>query len=705
MAKRNITVEAFYGGSWQDITEDYVLAAEGINLEQGLSEESLEPQPGRMSFALLNPGGRWNPANPTSPLYGLVGRNTPLRVSEDGDVLQIGEAAVWSPSRPLSGPSRCKVTGAGILRRLGRGKTPLRPALERATLAGSPVGYWRLEDGEAATEAASGLPGGAPMSFDANVRPGRVEGTIPLGDGLSPEFMAGDGLTVSGRMQSSTLTSTASGAYAIDFAIRFQGGLGDLFGFDFGGWTASGTASSGVLRIFGVPAFGFQVFIRLNIGDDQEDVGVNIVDTDWHHVRFLFEQSGSNVLMYAYLDGVLVDSDTHSSTGTLGRPLDVALGGFNESGLNTIESLSARHLTVWDDVPPDTAAAASGYLGETAADRAERLCLEAGIPVTIIGDAAASHPLGPQGTNTLIELLLEAARTDAALLTETDDALGFTFRCGRDLYNQTPALELSFTGDGIAPGFDPTVGDTYVRNDVEAKSPRGGSGRAVRTTGPMSIQDPPDGVGRYDTTWQVNPADDGTLQAHAGWHMGRGTYAGIRFREVTVDLDANPAIGPALAALRTGDVVLLTDLDTDDSWEDWPGLVIRRGRRIGTHRHLVTLVLIPAEPYNVGIIGAAAGGTDVRGTRIGTDLTVTAEPLDTTETGVDTTGGSWSTNANVWNPALNGGGLFITIGGEVMRVTGRAGSTFTVDRSVNGVVKPHAAGAPVHVTYPARIGL
>jgi hypothetical protein len=99
----------------------------------------------------------------------------------------------------------------------------------------------------------------------------------------------------------------------------------------------------------------------------------------------------------------------------------------------------------------------------------------------------------------------------------------------------------------------------------------------------------------------------------------------------------------------------------------------------------------PYEPFAVGVYGAS---------RYSNTGTVTAEALDTTETGVDIT-----------NPAANiywghGDGDFdIMIGGERMTVTAVTGTgvsqTLTVTRSVNGVVKSHATAAPVRLFTPA----
>jgi hypothetical protein len=703
VAEQDVKVELFYSGAWQDVTAlGHVFAAEAINLDRGLSPESLEPKPGSMTLALHNGGGRYNPRNPASALYGLIGRNTPVRVSVDSDPVQVGEVAVWAPSRPVQGTSRCAVQGAGVLRRLGRGKTPFRPPLERAVLAGGPAAYWRLDEAEGTGAALPGVLGGVPLVYDALWRPGVVDGSAPMGGGKYPNLMAGDGQTLSGMLTSGVLPTASTTGYAVDLMLYIDGDLS----FSNIATVYASSASIGGGFNFRVSCTAGAVSIELEPLDLAlpGPFSVDLVPQRWYHLRGVAANVGSTIELSLYVDGELAATEVYAASSA-GRATTLIIGGEDVSGFNVAENLSIGHVVVWDTPTPSASGAAGvGYLGETAADRAARLCLESGVPITVVGDPADSKRMGPQPADTLTELLLECARTDAALLFEDRDQLGFVFHCGRDLYNRDPDITLSLTSSGISPGIAPEVGDVYVRNDVEAVSSTGRA-RAFLESGPMSVLDPPDGVGRYDTRWEVNPDDDGTLPAHAGWHVNRGTVDEIVFRSVTVDLDANPSLASAVSALDIGNVVLLTDLDPDDSPDDVAGLLVRIAQVIGPDRRLVTLWLVPASPYNVAIIGEDAGSTDLRGARIDTDLTVTAEALDTTETGVDTTGGTWTTDADNWNAGLSGGGLFVTIGGELMRVTNRAGSTFTVVRSVNGIVKSHASGAPVHVTYPAKIGL
>jgi hypothetical protein len=82
-----VVVEIYLGASlgWVDIT-DYVLVRGGIYGRRGFPDEGTIPEPGSMHFELNNRDGRFTPKNPTGPYYGLIGRNTPLRVRLTGDV-------------------------------------------------------------------------------------------------------------------------------------------------------------------------------------------------------------------------------------------------------------------------------------------------------------------------------------------------------------------------------------------------------------------------------------------------------------------------------------------------------------------------------------------------------------------------------------------------------------------------------------------
>lgn len=70
----------FIDGAWVDVSS-YVLYAEGISVERGRQSESDSIDYSKCTLTLLNTDGRFSPRLPSSPYFGLLGRNTPIRVS------------------------------------------------------------------------------------------------------------------------------------------------------------------------------------------------------------------------------------------------------------------------------------------------------------------------------------------------------------------------------------------------------------------------------------------------------------------------------------------------------------------------------------------------------------------------------------------------------------------------------------------------
>lgn len=720
MPKQEMTAELFYDSDWQPAP---VYTRDGLTIARGLAEESQEDTPGRAGLTFDNRDGSMNPGNPVSPLYGLVGRNTPLRISVDGDARLVGEVADWQPRRSIEpvdtftgrGDAWTVIEGAGILRRLGRGNKPLKSALHRAISTSGPVAYWPLDDGKNSDSAASGIPGGPRLSITETPLFAEIPG--PVGDGPYVNL-------VNAEQYVGILTATLPVMGTTEWAVEgiFYGTMTDpdeagTSTIEIAQWFTTGTLGNEQWRVqLNIDAGDIPVFeIRIDStsGSVQINSSAETLATGWHHFLLTVAQDGSDVDLELYIDGELLDSTTETGV-TCGRPTLFKLGG-GLSGVegfipNFTQNATLAHVAFHDTASPTNHAdAAFGYLGETAGNRFSRVCGEEGIAAVVVGTAADSEPMGPQPVATLLELLRECARTDAGLLYETRDAIGLSYRTGRDLYNQDPVLALDYTN--CAPPLDPVIGDHGTRNDVLAKRRNGSEARAVLTAGRMSTQDPPDGVGRYDTQLDVNCETDARLPELAGWHLAKGTIDETRWRSVTVDLDAHPELVDDVNAVDIGDRITITGLPADDSPDDASLIVLAVTESIGSHRRLVTFTTVPASVYEIGIVGEDNGSSDLRGAAVDTDnstlnagVTAFATSLSVASTG----GVLWTTDADNWDTGLNGGGLFIRVGGEDMRVTnitgGSSPQTFTVVRSVNGVVKSHDSGTAVHVRYPVRVG-
>lgn len=699
MTEHTLVVELYYGAAWHDLTaasEVYRnIIATTTRYGAGITNRT---DPGSTVLSLVNTAGKYNPINPMSPLYGSIARCTPMRISVDGTVRWTGEAVEWKPRRVLGDVRRITLTGGGILRRLGIGIAPITSALTVAIMAASPLLYIPLTDGPWATVA--GTPIALGQGADANgVTFGSIDG--PPGDTRKLPEMARDGLGGLAVWTTTLATATTAAGWAIDLVAR---GVrrGDGFNtFNMLQWvTASGTPSevawqltitwdtsdlTDTLRLYAYEVHGAGSLIV-------DQTALILMDGTWHHYRVQVTNVAGTTNGWTTVD----DTTTAYAAATLpaGGVGTISLVG---NANTVITSTSIGHIAIYDDAAPaNTYLGFAGHPGEYAADRFSRICTENGIPVTIIGTPAVdSHPMGPQLTGRLRDVLLECATTDGGLMYESTTDAGLVLRCLGAMERQT-AVSISVTND-LVPPLDQNVDDRSVRNDVTARRVGGSSARVTLASGPMSTQDPPTGVGPYATQVDVNPQLDTMLRDYAAWLVTLGTWEGADYPTITIDLDASAV---DVTSIEIGTVVELTDLPPYDDPSTPRLLIMGMQESCDTHRRTLTLLTEPAAPYDVGILDTS-GRLDCGGT-------TTAEILDTTETGIDID----IVDTCAWTHA--DGDFDILIGGERMTVTAVSAiagvypartQTLTVTRSVNGVIKSHAVAAEVHVADPLILAL
>ncbi|WP_073754227.1 hypothetical protein [Streptomyces sp. CB03234] len=80
----DVRTELQIGGVWTDISAD-VYTRSPITIDHGRKDEGTRTDPSKCALELNNKLGKYSPRNPMSPYYGLIGRNTPIRVSVPGD--------------------------------------------------------------------------------------------------------------------------------------------------------------------------------------------------------------------------------------------------------------------------------------------------------------------------------------------------------------------------------------------------------------------------------------------------------------------------------------------------------------------------------------------------------------------------------------------------------------------------------------------
>jgi len=682
-----------------------------ISLSLGRSPGQRTAAAGQCTLWLDNDDGALTPLLATSPYYPHWDLGVPIALDVDG----VGSSPPYGLFRgyavsieaeivPLVGgrsTSAVKVTLGGIQRRLGQGKV-LRSTIRRlfdpqiaARMGrGLPIYYWPMDYGQPLASLQSRpLIGTEPIHLEVSTVD---EPPDWAGAELAPWL--GSGLRITGSMllYGGILAPGSPTTIAADVVFRYEGGTNPVMflrlqGIDFG-------VLAPVENTYGILAQTdpFRLELRrLNstLTTDTSDVAEIPWDGKPHHFRIEATQNGPDVDVAAYIDGQLVLSATDSSASLTTIPRWV----LSTSRANGV----IGHAALWIDAlePAATVSdAAAGYIGETATDRIARVCAEEGIPHTPWSPAPSDDiRLGPQPVGTVLDVLRDAETAGQGRLYETLSTWGLGYRPLRAHYNQDPliAVDLStYRATGRPAPLRPVRNDARVRNEWTVRRV-GGSEVTVIDADHQAKR------GRYNDSVTVNLASDDQLTNDASWRLHVSTDDSVRYPSLTLDLGANPDLLASWLDPPGGTVlgarVDVTGLPQQHTPDDLSMLIEGYTETLGRRRWVVELVTEPYGPYDIGTYGADAGSATKR---YDTLQTVTAEALDTTETGVDVTNAGdarWSSTAVPYD---------IEIGGERMTVTAVSGTgasqTLTVVRSVNGVVKSHAAGAQVRIARDSR---
>lgn len=692
----DVTVELYYSGGWQDITA-YTYTRDQITITRGRSDMHQRISPSTCTITLNNRDGRFSPRNPVGALYGLIGRNTPLRVSVTHGaatyVRFVGEVSAWPVSWDVSGADVwVSIEASGITRRLSQGDSPLRSVMYRYLMSSATTAaYWPCEDGETATEVASALSDGTPMLVSGAPSMASYEGyaasdRIPVlgvsslsgrvlphtqGDYESVRFLAS---VPSGGDASTLVTVHCAGGVTTRWEIRVDAsGYMKLYSFD----ADDNFDESSLLNDFSLN--GKDVWICLALYDDAPD------DTLW--VLDAYDETGAGYMWSASMLGtsgvihrVVIAPQKDAQTTAVGHVhVDTESDGLTRVEMSTLLDIIAA------------------YAGETTAARYARLCTEQGVTVTVTG--TTTQTMGPQTRQRFLDLLDEIEAVDG-MAWEARDAAALRYRTTSSLYNQDPGVSLSYTDDAVAVS-PPTDDDDQVRNDITITRTDGASTRAVLELGALSTAAPPSGVGTYDDAVTLAVATDAQTATHAWWRLHLGTWDEPRYEQISVDLSASPDLIATAAAVDIGDVVELDDLPTWLPPGPIRGLVYGTTEVLGQFDWSITWRTTPSGPWDVvELDDATFARLDSDTTTLAADVTTTGASMSLASTGavwIDSTGYATEFPFDV------------LVGGEQVTVTAITGTTSpqtaTVTRSVNGVVKAHSTGAPVHVARPVALGL
>ena len=617
-----------------------------------------------------------------------------------------GEVSSWPTDwTPNGGDSWVSVQASGLSRRLGQRKKPLVSALTRRVTSFEPVAYWPFEESEGASKAYSPLPGVLP----ADAVGFQFGGDSPAGSAPLPVFQQGgylnaqvpfheeaDFWAVSWVMyipeEPQTMTylmKVASSGTAVRHHVVYE--------------PAGGAAPGFRLHGFG-PKPGESFF------DQEEKYDFRVLPSDpwvknlwgrWVSMRFrVYLPSDTSLDPRAELHYRVIGTDisqaafaffssTPRSQFRAGAPSRI----YNDQMGESASGIGFGHLAVYNQSAHYAIfdGADDGYRGELGHARMERIAQEAGVKV-FVNCPEGMPAMGPQRPETLLDTLDGIAKVDGGILTESLAGRGLLYRGRSTIYNQDPKLTLSF--GQVAPPLLPVDDDQALVNDATVSHTGGASARAVLESGPMSVQDPPDGAGLYDTAEEINAYGDDQLQPYADWMVHLGTWPESRYPVVRLNLRTNPELIPGVLRLQLLDRMVVNDPP------DWlppdPIDLLVQGwtEELSLTTWDLELNCTPYGPWDVGTI-ADENQTDVY--RADTDGSILHLPVDSvTDTFHVTTmeGPLWVTaglplNSNPsFETDLSG---WSAVGATIERVPTPAGAQFAGSWSMK--ITPTGAGS------------
>lgn len=562
--------------------------------------------------------------------------------------------------------------------------------------ADQPIAYWPGEDGSNATQVASGLVGGTPLS---------ITGTVDFAS--ESGFLASKPILKINNAELRAIIpeyTTSAAAISFNFLLTMPTVDEAATGSDLIQFYTSGTGFSYDLRYTGAGGGSFQLTVAnsaLTVLFDSGQIDFTLRGNK-QMVCLVLEQVGATVtyrLFTIRLPGSITGGtgpNVVTGVTTLGQLTDFRVnpaGGYVDVGYG--------HMTIvpgiWssNEVEPEFIA----WTGANAIRRYSRLAWEEDIPITFREDwdVVASN-VGPQKVNRVVDLLKEPAYTDGGFLHGMRGAYALEYITRGALTNQTAKAVFSAQD---CKDLELLADFVNIQNRVSVTRIDGTTAIAEKTTGPLSTQDAPNGIGLRDEAYQLSLGADSAAQNHAYWRLGVGTIDEYRVPLVVVTSAGLSSITlETLLSLGIGDRIDITGLSSMGVYDTLPQLVV--GVRVYLGNRFYPKVELTCVPYSVFRTLAITADQYARVDAVDTS---TGSTLTTTATGSLTlTSGS---NFYLWTTDATDFPLDVMILGERITLSAIADTaspgvqTATISaRSVNGVVKTHSVGEEVVIAEP-----
>lgn len=523
---------------WTDETANVRNAGQVIQISQGRPDETSQASAATCSFELDNSSGNYSTGNPGGSHYPFVRRNTPVRVSIDtgsvGAVLRFqgyadGFPPAWDATANLA---IITFSASGILRRLGQGNTPLHSPMQRALVRSAAVAYWSLEDGPSSTQGAADI-GIYPLTLQGGAAPSWGNQAGPTGSDQLPTFN-------SGQLNASVSTTGFTGRVHLTFVVKFPT---ITAGKSCNAVTIQCQPGPTAVSRFGVVGKADAdgglalTYTRTDGTLGTISTGAPVNDGAWHLIDL--ELVGTSLFSGLTTASVSVDQVAYPGGASVYALSANGLGGITNLTVNPTQPSalypSIGHVAIiYNDSFTSGYNSYTGNVGETATARLTRLCAEQGISLSLTGTSDVT--MGPQGIDTLLNLLRECETTDGGVLGDGFGP-GLTYVARQSRYNQSAVITLNMATGEVDDPFAPIDDDQRNRNSYKVDRKNGSSATFTDRTGPLGS----DTIGLYDSSLTVNSQDDTGLMNRAAWEVRRGTIDGLRYPTLNLDLRATPA--------------------------------------------------------------------------------------------------------------------------------------------------------------------
>jgi hypothetical protein len=426
--------------------------------------------------------------------------------------------------------STVQISCTDLFKRLNR-QTPLKSMLAQEILEGipsRPLAYYPLTEDSAAASAGD-ISGNAASSLaitqvssGGTLEMGGATGPAETGD-QHPLFTSSS--ATAGKYLTTNLGTTLSQTSGyLAFECWFQGTTTTR--------AAMGLYSTDLQKqiVLSVSSLGSLQLEWTDVGGSLTVETVSgtsaMTDGNWHHV--VFDELAESV----WVDGTLRDSSVFVYPGTTLQQLHV--GGYRGSRM---WNGSVGHIVLYAAtggtgaaLAQHYAAGATGFAGEAADERIQRLARYAGLnSVTVFGvthDPVASQ--GPGGSS-VVTRMREIEATESARLWAERDYYGLAYQSRDVRYNPSPGAEtFTISYADLEPGIVLADDDQKMVNLVEASRP---GGATQRVTAASSI----DTFGEYPQDLTVLKTTDNAVLDAASWTVSRYADPQPELREVPIE--------------------------------------------------------------------------------------------------------------------------------------------------------------------------